>query len=118
MYSSAIAQAQGIEAVAQKSIEYLLTETAFERAAFIRGCNLARPPGPEELDAIEVARDFAPPGPGQIHLAISKDLATAIVAEVEASPEDLAAATWLGFFRGLAAHAGAAPVHVHDGGRA
>ncbi len=89
-----------------------------EHDAFIRGCNLARPPGPEEQDALVRAKDFAPPGPGQLHLAISKDLAKVIVAEVEASPEDMAAAIWLGFFRGLAAHAGDGPVVVHDAGRA
>lgn len=95
-----------------------LDMTDAERAAFLRGFALARPPGPEELDALERAKDFAPAGPGQLHLAVSKDLAHTIAAEVEAAPEDLAAAIWLGFFRGLAAHAGAAPVHVHASGRA
>jgi hypothetical protein len=51
-------------------------------------------------------------------LAISKDLATAIAAEVEAAPDDLAAATWLGFLRGLVAQAGGAPVQVHQSGTA
>ena len=95
-----------------------LDMTDAERGAFIRGCNLARPPGPEEQDALVRAKDFAPAGPGQLHLAISKDLAKVITAEVEAAPEDLAAATWLGFLRGLVAQAGGAPAHVHQGGTA
>ena len=89
-----------------------------ERNAFLRGFELAQPPGPEELDALDRAKDFAPAGPGQLHLAVSKDLARTIAAEVNAQPADLAGATWLGFLRGLVAQAGAAPVHVHESGRA
>ncbi len=80
-----------------------------EHAAFLRGFGLAQPPGPEELDAIDRAAEFAPPGPGQLHVAVSKDLAKAFAAEVEPLPENLAAAAWTGFLRGLAAKAGAAP---------
>ncbi len=83
-----------------------------EHDAFLRGFDLAQPPGPEEIDALDRAKDFAPPGPGQLHLAISRDLAKAIAAEVEAAPEDLAAATWLGFIRGMVAQAGGGAVLV------
>ena len=84
-----------------------------EHTAFMRGFNLAQPPGPDEAAALKVAEDFAPPGPGQFHLAISKDLAKAFAAEVEPLPETLAAAAWLGFVRGLIAHTGGELVHVH-----
>ena len=68
--------------------------------------------------SLDRAKDFAPPGAGQRHLGISKDLARAFVTEVEAAPEEVAGAIWAGFLRGLAAKAGGAPVHVHQVGRA
>ena len=92
--------------------------TDMEHAAFWRGFNLARPPGPEEVDALDRAEEFAPSDPGKLRVAVPRTLAQAILAEVEPLPEALAGATWAGFLRGMVAQAGGAPVHVHDAGRA
>ena len=92
--------------------------TDVERAAFLRGFDLAQPPGPGEADALETANEFAPAEPGHLRLAVSIPLAHAILAEVEAAPKDLAGATWLGFLRGLVAQAGGEPVHIHHAGAA
>lgn len=92
--------------------------TDAEHVAFMRGFNLAQPPGPEEADALDRAGEFAPAGPGHVHVAVSKDLARALLSELAALPEHLAAAVWLGFLRGQIAQAGAAPVHVHERVRA
>ena len=89
-----------------------------EHAAFWRGFDLARPPGRQEIDDLARANEVAPPKAGQRCLAISKDRAKAIVAEVEALPDNLSTATWVGFLRGLVAKTSGAPVHVHQGGRA
>ena len=92
--------------------------TDAEHTAFLRGFNLAQPPGPEELDAIERVAADAPGEVGQLYVAVSNDLAAAFLAEVEALPDGLAGAAWIGFMRGLIAQAGGAPVHVHEVGRA
>lgn len=96
----------------------MMTMTSEEHAAFMRGFSLARPPGPEEADALKRAKEFAPAGPGQLPVAVSKDLAKAILAEVEAAPECLAGATWIGFIRGMVAKTSDAPVYCHEVGRA
>ena len=92
--------------------------TDAERAAFLRGFELAQPPGPEELDALKVAKEIARSVPGHFRVAVSKPLGKAILAEIDSLPEPEAAAAWMGFIRGLIAQAGAAPVHVHESGRA
>ena len=92
--------------------------TDAEYAAFLRGFDLAQPPGPEEATALDRANEVAPVVAGQLRVALPKDLALAIVAETEGLPENLANVTWIGFLRGMVAQAGAAPVHVHDAGRA
>ena len=89
-----------------------------EHDAFLRGFDLAQPPGPDDAAALEVADEIARAEPGQLHLAISKNLARAFLAELDALPEDLAGAAWTGFLRGMAAHAEGAPVHVHESGTA
>ncbi len=95
-----------------------MTMTDEERTAFLRGFNLARPPGSDEADALDRASEFAPAEPGQLRVAVPRTLAQAILAEVEPLPEDLAGATWAGFIRGMVAQAGGAPAHIHHGGRA
>ena len=92
--------------------------TDAELAAFWTGFELATAPGRAEIDALERAEEVAPAGPDQLRVAVPKDLAKAFLAEVEAAPEDLAGAVWLGFLRGLIARAGGAPVHVHEVGAA
>ena len=92
--------------------------TPEQRTAFFRGFDLAQPPCAEEADALDRASELAPAEVGALRVAVSKDLGRALLAEVERVPDPLAAATWLGFLRGLVAQAGAAPVHVHDAGRA
>ena len=89
-----------------------------KHAAFLRGFDLAQPPGPEEADALDRAEEFAPAEAGQLYVAVPKDLAKAFLAEVDALPEDLAAPIGAGFLRGMIAQAGGAPGHVHDSGRA
>lgn len=92
--------------------------TGEEHAAFWTGFDLAAPPGRAEINALERVAEDVPAGPGQLRVAVKKDLAKEFLAEVELLPEDLAGAAWLGFLRGLVAQAGGAPVHVHHGGRA
>ena len=41
-----------------------------------------------------------------------------LLVRIDASTETLHHAAWMGFLRGLMAQAGAAPIHVQDGGRA
>ena len=96
----------------------IMTMTDAEIAAFWTGFNLAQPPGREEADALDRASELAPAEPGQLRVAVPKDLARAFMAEVEALPENLAGAAWIGFLRGLVAQAGGAPVHCHTAGRA
>ena len=95
-----------------------MTATDEEHDAFWRGFALARPPGSEEADALGRADEVAPAAAGQFRVAVPRDLAKPFLAVVDTLPEHLAAATWTGFLRGMVAKAGAAPVHVHDGGRA
>ena len=83
-------------------------------AANLRGFNLARPPGPEEADALEVAEKVMPSEAGQLCVAVSKDLGAAFLAELDALPQHLAGAIWSGFLRGMAAHADGGAVHVHS----
>ncbi len=94
------------------------TWTDEETAAFWRGFDLARPPGRQEIDALDRAEEVAPVVVGHFRVALPKDLARAILTEVEPLPEALAGATWAGFLRGMVAQAGGAPVHVHESGRA
>ena len=89
-----------------------------EHVAFLRGFGMAKPPGRDEADALERAEEVAPAEPGQLRVAVPKDLAKAFLSGLDALPADLAGAAWAGFLRGLVAKAGGAPVHVHDGGRA
>ena len=45
--------------------------TDAEHDAFMAGFNLARLPGREELDALDVAEEFAPAESGQLRVAVS-----------------------------------------------
>ena len=92
--------------------------TDAEHDAFMAGFNLARPPGPDETDALEVAEEVMPSEVGQTRLAVSKPLAKTFLAEIDGLPEELAGAAWAGFIRGMVAQAGGAPVHVHKTGEA
>ena len=94
------------------------TWTDAERTAFWRGFDLAKPPGREEVDALERAEEVLPIESGQLRVAVPKELARAIAAETEALPENLFGAIWVDFLRGMVAKAGGAPVHIHDGGTA
>ncbi len=67
---------------------------------------------------LDRAEEVAPAGPDKLRVAVPKDLARAILAEVEPLPEHLAGAIWLGFLRGMIARAGGAPMHMHEPGRA
>ncbi len=67
-----------------------------ECAAFYKGFDLAKPPGPDEADALDRAEEFAPAGPGQLHVAVPRALAKAFLAEIEPLPENLAGAAWSG----------------------
>ena len=89
-----------------------------ESTAFWRGFDLAQPPDPGDADALKVAEEVIPSKAGQLRVAVSKDRGLAFLAELDALPEELAGAAWAGFLRGMAAHAGGAPAHVHSGGRA
>lgn len=92
-----------------------MTMTDPEHAAFLRGFDLAQPPGPDEADALDRVSEFAPAEAGQLLVAVSQDLARAFLSEVDALPEDLAGAAWSGFLRGLVAQASGAQVYVHHG---
>ena len=92
--------------------------TDAEHDAFLRGFNLAQPPNPDDDAALEVAEEVTPSEAGQLRVAVSKDLGRAFLAELDSLPEHLAGAAWAGFIRGMTAHAGGEPVHVHDVGRA
>ncbi len=92
--------------------------TDAEHDAFLRGFDLAEPPGPDDAAALEVAEELAPSEVGQLRVAVSKDLGRAFLAELDSLPEDLAGAIWAGFIRGMAAHAGGGAVHVHGVGQA
>ncbi len=95
--------------------------TDAERDAFMRGFDLARPPGSGEADALDRAEEVAPAEPGKLRVAVSIEVAKAIRAETDRLPEKLSGATWLGFLRGTIAKAGVESgeaVHVHFGGRA
>ncbi len=91
--------------------------TDAEHGAFMAGFNLARPPGREELDALDVAEEFAPAPSETVRVAVSNPLAKTFLAELNTLPEELAGAVWVDFLRGMIAQAGCAPVHVHDIGR-
>ena len=91
--------------------------TDSEHAAFMRGFNLAQPPGGEGLDAIKRAREFGP-ARSEAHVAVSIPTAKKFLTVLDSLPEDLAGAAWLGFFRGMVAKSGGALVYVHHGGRA
>ena len=98
-----------------------MTWTDEEHAAFLRGFDLAQPPGDQELDALNRAREVLPVDGGQLRVAVSIEVAKAIRAETDRLPEHLSGPTWLGFLRGTIAKAGmesGGPVHVHEGGRA
>ena len=92
--------------------------TDAEHSAFMRGFDLAAPPGRAEINALGRAEEVAPAGPGQLHVAVSKDLAKEFLAVVEPLAEDLAGAAWAGFIRGQIAQAGGEVVCVHEGGSA
>ena len=92
--------------------------TDAEREAFLRGFDLAQPPGPDDADALKIAEELAETATGQTRVVISKDLGATFLAELDALPEHLAGAAWSGFLRGMIAQAGGAPIHVHGGGRA
>ncbi len=92
--------------------------TDAEHTAFLRGFDLARPPGPDEADALERAEEVLPARRGTVCVAVSKNLAKTFVAEIDSLPEHLAGAAWSGFLRGLVAKGGGAPFYIHDSGRA
>ena len=92
--------------------------TDAEHDAFMRGFDLAQPPGSEEADALGRAEEVAPADPGQLRVAVPKPLGKKFLAIVDALPDELTRAAWGGFLRGLVAQAGGAPVHVHHGGTA
>ena len=96
----------------------IMTLTDAEHDAFLRGFNLAQPPGPDEADALDVAEEVMPSEDGQLRVAVSKDVGRAFLAEIDALPEDLAGAVWAGFIRGMIAQAGGVPVVVGGGGTA
>ena len=73
--------------------------------AFLRGFNLAQPPGPDDADALEVAEEIAPAPSETVRVAVSKDTGKKFLAVVDSLPEHLAGAAWLGFVRGLVAQA-------------
>lgn len=89
-----------------------------EHSVFLRGFDLAQPPGPDDANALKVAEEVIPSKAGQLCVAVSKPLAKKFLAELDSLPKHLAGAIWAGFLRGLTAKAGGAPVHVHDGGLA
>ena len=95
-----------------------MTWTDAELAAFWRGFNLARPPGRQELDALDRAHEVLPVDGGQLRVAVSSEVVKAILAETDRLPEKLSGATWLGFLRGMIVQGGGGPVHVHESGRA
>ncbi len=66
--------------------------TDAEHDAFLRGFNLATPPGPDDADALKIAEELAETATGQTRVVISKDLGAAFLAELDALPEDLAGA--------------------------
>ena len=92
--------------------------TDAERDAFLRGFDLAQPPGPDDADALRAAQELAQTATGQTKVVISVENGRAFLAELDSLPEYLAGAAWAGLIRGLAAHAGAAPVVVHGSGTA
>ena len=92
--------------------------TDAEHDAFLRGLDLAQPPGPDDADALKVARELAETATVQTRVVISKDLGRAFLAELDSLPEHLAGAIWAGFIRSMTAHAGGAPVLVHGVGQA
>ena len=92
--------------------------TDAEHDAFLRGFNLAQPPGPDDADALVAAEELAQLATGQTRIVVSKDRGRAFLAELDALPEELTGAAWAGFIRGMIAQAGGAPVHVHQVGRA
>ena len=75
-------------------------------------------PGPEEAAALEVAEEIAPAPSETVRVAVSRYTGKQFLAVVDSLPEHLTGAIWSGFLRGMAAHAGGAPVHVHEEGRA
>ena len=89
-----------------------------QHAAFLRGFDLAQPPGADDADALRVAQELAENVTGQTRVVISKDRGLAFLDVIDSLPEELAGAAWAGFVRGMVAQAGGAPVHVHAGGRA
>jgi hypothetical protein len=89
-----------------------------EHDAFLRGFDLAHPPGPDDAEALKVAEEVMPSEVGQLRVAVSKDLGRAFLAELDSLPEHLAGAAWSGFLRGMIAQAGGAPDHVHGVGQA
>ena len=98
-----------------------MTMSDVEHTAFLRGFDLARPPGPEEADALDRASELLPVDGGQLRVAVSSETVKAILAETDRLPEHLSGPTWLGFLRGLVAKAGmdsGDPIHVHSPGRA
>ena len=88
--------------------------TDAEHAAFLRGFDLAQPPGREELDAIKHVREFGPDECEMTRVAISKSTGKKFLAIVDSLPDQLTRAVWVGFIRGLVAQAGGEVAYVHD----
>ena len=89
-----------------------------EHEVFLRGFDLAKPPSPDDADALAIAEELAESATGQHRIVIDRDLGRAFLAELDSLPDVLAGAIWAGFIRGMAAQAGGAPAHVHEYGRA
>ena len=94
------------------------TLTDAEHDAFLRGFDLAQPPGPDDAEALKAAQEFAENVTGQTRVVIDKDLGAAFLAELDSQPEHLAGAAWAGFLRGMIAQAGGGAVVIHEEGTA
>ena len=70
--------------------------TDAEHAAFWRGFELAQPPGRQEIDALDRAKEVLPVDGGQLRVAVSSEVVKAILAETDRLPEHLSGPTWLG----------------------
>ena len=89
-----------------------------QHAAFLRAFALARPPGPDDADALAAAEELAQLATGQTRIVVSIDCGRAFLAELDGLPVHLTGAAWSGFLRGMVAQAGGGAVHIHGAGMA
>ena len=54
-----------------------------EHSVFLRGFDLAQPPGPDDANALKVAEEVIPSKAGQLCVAVSKPLAKKFLAELD-----------------------------------